>query len=402
MNLPPQALYAAGQAGLGRPGTVFRSRRRYPVKTAAFVVAGGCVAAIVLALAGVPFVGLVVLILALASLSLWFLLAPASGNRWLAAHENGFVDVFEPPAGAPVVQTVRWNEVTAVELGRYPADAFNLMLQPPRVLPLAGLAPRGRLIDTVERHLPGSIDPAARSSWSRHHQQNLGAAGGLGALVLVSLFLLVLLPSAGEAESASVAGSFAPQGSPRAYSTIVDSPLPPVYTEPSPTPSYPLDDGTTSGIPASTYDYAKVCTGSVFPDAPAFTGPPRHHVHIDVKAAGHQAEYYLGDLSAWESDTPSEIQLVACVKYTLGSVITSCAYRGDKGPVLTQTLRNATYEVTVRASRTGKLVGHSMFRGNVRTCESTIITFRGKADAIQIARPSLAQLRSSIGRYVTG
>ncbi|TQS45195.1 hypothetical protein [Cryptosporangium phraense] len=398
MSLPPQALYAAGQAGLGRPGSVFRSRRAFPVRLAAVVVGAGCLLALVLALAGVPFVGLVVLILAVASLGLWFLLPSASVRRWFADHEHGFVDVVEPPVGGPVVQVVRWTEVAGVELTRYPAETFTLkLLPPPRVLPLAGLGPRGRLIDTIERHRPGSIDPVARQSWLRHDQQNLGALGGLGVLVLITLLLLAVIPGVGSADP-SVAGSFGPPQSPRSYSTVIDSPLPPVYSEPEPT----LEPTVDSGIATTTSDYADVCEGKVFPDAPAFAGPPRHHVYVDVRAAGHAAEYYLGDLSAWESDNPAEIQIVACVKYTLGSVLASCAYRGSKGPVLRQTLRNATYDVTVRQARTGKLVGHSAFRGNVRSCEETIITFGGKADAIQIARPSLAQLRSSIGRYVTG
>ncbi|GAA3396353.1 hypothetical protein [Cryptosporangium minutisporangium] len=273
----------------------------------------------------------------------------------------------------------------------------------PRLLSLTGLAPRGRLIDTIGRHVPGSIDPTAQRNWAEAHQHDRRVAAGLGALVVATLLLTVILPGSGSAQR-SVAGSFTPHSAPRSYSTAIDSPLPPVYSETPSAPTAPDEgsSGVVSGIPGSTYDYAAVCDGTVFPDAPAYTGPPRHYVYVDVEARGHEAEYYLGDLSAWESDTPSEIQLVACVQYTLGSVIGSCRYQGTGGKVLTQTLRNATYEVWVRSARTGQMVGHSRFRGSVRSCEETIVTFGGRAPSIQITRPSLAQLRSSIGRYVTG
>ena len=144
-----------------------------------------------------------------------------------------------------------------------------------------------------------------------------------------------------------------------------------------------------------------MCTGASYAGAPPFVGSPPHKAFIDVRPKGPEADDYLGDLSKWEATTVDQVQLVACVTYTLTTTIRRCYYSNDGKKRITQRLRETVYVVQVREAQSGRTIGRAEFHGAERKCAEFITTFGGKAPSEQVSRPTGKQLRDTIGKYVT-
>jgi len=408
-SLPSNVTEAANRASFGHRTGVFRSLRTIPARVA-WVIAGlTAIVAVFVVVAGSVAGGLLMVPTALLLLVAYrYLLPPEGGRRWLAAYATGFIETTATQA-----RMARWSDVVGVELDPPPLSGFTLGLNPdpdgiadpgappapPIVVSLTELQPRARLVEIVERHVPGTIPLARREVWHQQGRRGSTLAAALCALVLVPVVALAARPpEPGSAVDASASASPTRPVPTTPYSFYVAGP----ESTPTNQPSIPaVDPGATSSgpgvvasLPKSVYDYGDVCTGSVFTAAPAYGAPAPHFVFL------HQPEFYFIVPEQWESSDPALVQIVACITVATGSQVRICKYSGDDGKVISQKLLRSTWDITVRETRTGRILGHTNFRGGDTQCDDFITTFAGVADEIQYTEPTSKQLQDSIGRYV--
>jgi hypothetical protein len=163
-----------------------------------------------------------------------------------------------------------------------------------------------------------------------------------------------------------------------------------------PLPPPPTGVVTVTQLPDEPVDFGNVCTGEVFPSAPAFAGPPPHP--IDVFVDGRQEPQ-----SGWPDITARNVQIVACVDndgQVSGETSPVCHYGigGENAdPKLDATMNLWWYRITVYEVRTHRVLGRDRIIGRDTRCPD--IRPAG-ADPGLTSVPSADQLHAELDRYV--
>jgi hypothetical protein len=390
---------AAAAAGLGRPGGTFWSVRRIP-PTAVWAAVGGAAAwGMVLAITGAYLIApLVVPIVLIILAVVRYRTTPVGGRRWLMLYEHGMAELAPPAAGGPArLRLVRWSDVTGVVLDQGRPDAYALTLaaptgQPSPLIRLADLTPTARLRAGLARHLPGV-------PWRAGLRAQTGVA--LTALGLAALAILpALVPVARAMRPQQTAESTSWPTATRPYE-------PSAATGVTGTPAASASPATptaTSGsmralpMPAITDGFYNVCKGTTMvPDAPAYSGPPPHRVYAPAPSYVKRA---------WWANVPSRVQLVVCTETRdrPGTKVRTCPYRFRDGTSIAQRLIKATWTVTIREARTGRVVAHSSVVGGDTACapfpDISYVTLPPRYSTVQLSRPTDRQAYETVGRYV--
>lgn len=346
---------AAAAAGLGRPGGTFRNVRSIPPAVAWALVGGAAAWGLLLSISGASVVApLVVPVVLIILVVVRYRATPAGGRRWLMLYEHGLAEVASSPMGGPAqVRLVRWSDVPDMRL--------------------ADFVPAGRLRAALAPHAPLPPRPA-----------RTGMALGFAALAI----LPALVPVARTLPSRPIADVI-----------TFPSALPSASPSPSPSPSLsPSASVLPQPLPSTTDGFYDVCKGTAFfPAAPAYAGPPPHLIYPTIPT------YTDPD---WWASTPDKIQLVVCTDTSEkpGTKIRKCPYRFTDGTVLVQQLVKATWTVTIREARTGRLVSRTSIVGGITSCspipELDTSNFPPEYGDTQLSRATQRQVYDTVGKYI--
>jgi hypothetical protein len=174
----------------------------------------------------------------------------------------------------------------------------------------------------------------------------------------------------------------------------------------------------TGELPYSPSGLSDVCDGTVYPDAPAYTGAGPHPTMLfatdynlrqtgrwsippEIVDAGNAALFS----AAWRPQEPGEVQAVACMTVDEKSqnTIDRCEYRDPQRPGLAQPLipvpmYRGEFTITLYETRTGRRIHRTTISGQDAGCPSTL-----PAGASRVySEPSPQQYVDAIGRFVDG
>jgi hypothetical protein len=170
-------------------------------------------------------------------------------------------------------------------------------------------------------------------------------------------------------------------------------------------------------LPSLTAGFEPVCgssPGTIFPQAPAY-GRAGPHPSVVFVSFGEGGPGNIPDIGSSESMTlpwgtaavPAQTQLAACAVqvWAASRPLTTCAYQqipagalAPAGPPNGLSMYRATYQVTLREIRTGRVVANARLAGDDTSCPFSVGQF---ATAVY-SWPSAQQWRHAFGGYVAG
>jgi hypothetical protein len=140
-----------------------------------------------------------------------------------------------------------------------------------------------------------------------------------------------------------------------------------------------------------------VCSGSRVPQAAKYSASGTHRVHLAYFPSDEQSitseDFPSGYPTVDEGRIdPAKFDLVACVRGVVGKKKATCPFTGGK----TLELYDGDFEVTLRESRTGKVVETKTFTGSSSAYCPELHKFWGTTDRM------MAKIDSSFGKWLTG